>query len=382
MLKFLRKHSKTILIITVLSFLGTIPIYYLGMRLAGGRAPAKKAGLAAITELAKVNGEPVNLKRFFWMTDREIRIQSKFGQPVNQISLLQTQYKILEEIINFTLVLQEAKKQKTKATSAEIKKMLENLKLSRNFRSNQQLDLFLKRELGVSLKDYKDLVKEELIAQKTLEALKNTLTKEKNETDLAFAKRQFELVDKWLTEAKNKARVEILYPHLLAIDLIKNKKPDEAIKVYQKILAASSNDLYAHLFLGQLLLEKNLVSQGLEEIKKAANLNESSSEWRDPEVYLVLAQALLKSGKRVEAKAELDKAALIAGDGLSAHQGLYLSYLMMGERSSAEKEKKEIERIRQKIVTILKAYQEREAVTSRIKEKKEAPSSKVPQSSK
>lgn len=367
MLKFLRKNSRTILIITVLAFLTTVPItYYFGARFSSGRE-AKKGKTIQITQLAKVNGEPINLKRFLWLTNQNIWSQTKFGQPVGQIGLLESQYKILTDLIDYTLILQDAKKNKIKISSSEINKLLENLKFGRNLKSNQQLDLFLKRELGISLKDYRELIKEDLLAQKMAEKIKGQVSREKDEPESVFIKRQFVFFDNWLKDLKTKAKVEITYPYLLALELFNNQKLDEALSVCQKILKDNPSDLYARLFLGRIYLKKDQPVLALEELKKAANLNESYSEWRDPEVYLWLAAGFLKSGQKNEAKAALDKAALIAGDSLAIHQNLYLSYIQIGASKEAEKENQEITRIRQKIFAILKAYQEKEALTTKIK---------------
>jgi len=368
MIKFLRKYSGIIIIITFLSFALTIPAYYFGSRFYGSPSrTARKTGPEQLSQIARVNGEPVSVIRFLWLTNQLIKMQTKFGQPVGQSALLQTQYGILNDLIDFTLIQQEARRNKIVLEKNELEKNLENLKLSRNFKNNQQLDLFLKREKGISLRDYKQLLKEELIGKKLAESVRNSVTRNKNETEAAYARRQFASLDQLVRKLKTEAKIEILYPHLLAFDYIAQKKYDEAIKVYQNIIKTNPADIYGHLFLGQIYLEQNKNELALGEIKQAAQLNETSSEWRDPEVYVILSQAYLKNNKKQEAKTELDKASLIAGDNLSGHQALYLAYTQLGAKAEAEQQKQEILRIREKMIAILKAYQDREATLTRVK---------------
>ncbi|MDD5382657.1 MAG: peptidylprolyl isomerase [Candidatus Margulisbacteria bacterium] len=156
MLTFLRKKMKTIMIVVVVLFAASM-FYGIGMT----RGSWKGMGDDASKSLAKVNGKELDPARF-----REIlsRIGRQFGDNISPQDMAFVQNLALGQTIDFTLMLEEAKR-KTRVSNQELDMAIDSIMKQQNIPSKRELENALKR-MGMSLSAFKNLIKDEILVQK------------------------------------------------------------------------------------------------------------------------------------------------------------------------------------------------------------------------
>ncbi len=153
MFKFFRSKMKTILIAVTIIFAASMLYGIRGM--TSGRGSISRGGLA------KVNGVKVDPNRY-----KEIlrRLIAQFGGEINLRDFAFVQNMALEQAIDFTLMLNEAKK-KVKISGREVEMVLDNIVKKEKLGSRKNLENTLKRS-GLTMSRFKKMVKNEMLVQK------------------------------------------------------------------------------------------------------------------------------------------------------------------------------------------------------------------------
>ncbi|MBU1027251.1 MAG: peptidylprolyl isomerase [Candidatus Margulisbacteria bacterium] len=163
MFKFFRSKMKTILI--------AVAIIFAASMLYGIRGLSGSGRLLDRGGLAKVNGVKVDPERY-----REIlrRLIAQFGGQVGLQDFAFVQNMALEQAIDFTLMLNEAKK-KVKVSGREVEMVLDNIVKQENLGSRQNLENTLKRS-GLTMGRFKKMVKNEMLVQKLARKIQEGVT--------------------------------------------------------------------------------------------------------------------------------------------------------------------------------------------------------------
>jgi parvulin-like peptidyl-prolyl isomerase len=162
MLRFLRKKTKSIMIIVAAIFL--ISMLY-GITASRGKWGE---GTKKIDAIAKVNGKKLDPYRFNQILSR---LAGQFGDKLNLQSMAFVQNLALGQAIDFTLILEQAKKH-VKISNREIDMAIENILKNENIKSKDQLKNILKN-MGMSMSQFRSMLKDEMLVQKMVNKVKS-----------------------------------------------------------------------------------------------------------------------------------------------------------------------------------------------------------------
>jgi parvulin-like peptidyl-prolyl isomerase len=162
MLNFMRKKVKVIIISVAVVFVVSV-FYGLGsMRFAGG-GDKKNRPMATVNGMAV---DPLRLNQIF------SRMISQFPQGLAPQDMLYFQNVALDQAIDFTLLLNEAKKRRVGVSGQEIDQAIESMMKSSGITSMQQLIAALKRS-GLDLDTFKKVIKDEMMVQKLVSSIRS-----------------------------------------------------------------------------------------------------------------------------------------------------------------------------------------------------------------
>lgn len=161
MLGYLRKKTKSIMIIVAAVFV--ISMLY-GITATRGRW----GGGEKIDAIAKVNGKKLDPFRFSEILSR---LAGQFGGKIGLQNMAFVQNLALGQAIDFTLILEEAKKQ-VRISNREIDQAIENILKNENIKSKSDLENILKN-LGMSLTQFRAMLKDEMLVQKMINKVKS-----------------------------------------------------------------------------------------------------------------------------------------------------------------------------------------------------------------
>lgn len=155
MFTFFRKNMKALMIAVAFIFIASI---FLGATLGRGGSRSQKKSDA----LAKINGQKLDPLRY-----REIlnRLIGRFGQDkitISDIPFIQSL--ALEQAVDFTLLLKEAKKN-VRISGREVDMAIESIIKQQKLQSKKQLEQALKRT-GLTMSKFKSMIKDEMLVQK------------------------------------------------------------------------------------------------------------------------------------------------------------------------------------------------------------------------
>ena len=167
------------------------------------------------------------------------------------------------------------------------------------------------------------------------------------------AERGFARFQEWLDEERSKARIEILAPQYMAIQLMLNNRIDQAIAQYREAIAVSPLDAYLYYHLANALEEVEAHDEALEAYLKAAELGRF-----DPELWFALGQAYRRQENFEQAKDAYLKASEYAPNNLSLHQALAVIFEGMGYEDLAAEQAAKADEI---LELLLAQEQERQA---------------------
>jgi foldase protein PrsA len=435
MLTWLRKNTKNIILVVAILFAFSM-LYGLGYWGRGERGVKPKTNM-----LAKVNGKEIDPLRF---RENLNKIIQNLGSEVNLQDLPFLENLALGQTIDFTLILNEAKK-RVRVSGREVDGALENIMRQQNIPSKRELERALKN-VGLNLSKFRDLIRDDILVQKFMAKLQQEvkvtpddlkeirarhilvtseaeaqqlLARTKKGEDFAklakayskdsgsaakggdlgyftlgtmvepFEKAAFSLKPgevsgvvkspfgyhlikvtevrmrkfprgeepekaalrekqerafrHWYSEARSKAKIEIISPELRGHELRFRGKIPEAIAEYQKAIAENPTNAYLHVFLGDAYRSAGKNELALSEYENAIKL-----EGGNPELYLILGKAYESLGQKDMAALQYRKASLIAGDNKVLHQKLLKLFQALKRPQEVAREKEELKRIEKK----------------------------------
>jgi foldase protein PrsA len=118
--------------------------------------------------LAKVNGRKVDSFRFREVMSRLLR---QLGEEIRPQDLAFVQNLALGQTVDFMLILEQAKR-KVRVSKHEVNLALENMIKKEKLSSEKELEMVLKR-MGLTLKRFREMMKEELLVQKMVYQVKS-----------------------------------------------------------------------------------------------------------------------------------------------------------------------------------------------------------------
>ncbi|MBU0686655.1 MAG: peptidylprolyl isomerase [Candidatus Margulisbacteria bacterium] len=160
MLQFFRKKMKVIIISVAVVFVASI-FYGLGMSSLGG------GGTQRSNAIATVNGKAVDPVRFNQILGR---LTNNFSRDMSPQELLYFQSLALDQTIDFSIMLNEAKR-KVGVSGGEIDQALQSVMKSSNIKSMDELNAALKKS-GSDMGTLRNVIKEEILVQKMVNQIK------------------------------------------------------------------------------------------------------------------------------------------------------------------------------------------------------------------
>ena len=157
----LRKNTRGILIVIAIAFGASL--FYTGAMAIMDRQRGKQE--IAANSIALVNGEPISWAAFQENVYANLRYQEMMGARVNPLLVEAVKYSTIESLINQTLLMQEAKKQKIKVSRKEIDAKLNAIK--ENFSSPKEFQEQL-RSSGLTEAQLRGYLKEQIQAESDL----------------------------------------------------------------------------------------------------------------------------------------------------------------------------------------------------------------------
>jgi len=167
-----------------------------------------------------------------------------------------------------------------------------------------------------------------------------------NEKDIeksVLAEKQNAAFQRWFSNLKTNAKVEVISPELKANQLRFQGKTAQAIEEYKKAIVQDPNNPYLRLFLADTYASLGQDELALLEYEEALKMQASNFN-----LYLAVATAYEKGGKKKEAILTLERGSLIAGDNKAQHEQLLKEFERLGAKKQARLEKSEISRIEKK----------------------------------
>lgn len=344
MLTWLRKNMKTIMIVVAVLFAASM-FYGLGYR--GFKGGEKKTNV-----LAKVNGKEVDPFRYREMLNR---VAQGFRGEINPQDLAFIENLALGQAIDFTLMLNEAKK-RVRVSGREVDAAVDGIMQQQKIPSKRELENALKR-MGFSLGKFRDFIRDDIMVQKlsmklreevrvTPDDLREVLRKfpgEKEPEKVALREKQEKAFRRWYSEVRSKAKIEIVSPELKGNDLRFKGRVQEAVEEYKKAILENPANPYLHVFLGDSYLALGRKDLAFSEYENAIKI-----EGGNPELYIILGKAYEDAGPKDLAATQYRKASLIAGDNKRLHERLLKLFQGMKRSREVALEKEEIKRIEKK----------------------------------
>jgi len=159
MLRFFRKKMKAILIAVAVVFAASMFYGVTATRWSG--IPGSQKGLA------RVNGKLVDPLRYREVLNRVVR---QVGEELKPQDLAFVENLALQQTIDFTLILQEARK-KVRLSGREVDMAIENIIRQQNLPSKRELERALQRA-GMNMGQFRGLIKDEMMVQKMIATVK------------------------------------------------------------------------------------------------------------------------------------------------------------------------------------------------------------------
>ncbi|MFH1826292.1 MAG: peptidylprolyl isomerase [bacterium] len=160
MLSYLRKKTKSIMIFVAVVFAASM---FYGVAMGRGQG-----GSSGPRGFVKVDGKSIDPVRFNEISSRIIR---QFGEEVNIQDLAFIENLSLQQTIDFTLILNQAKK-KVRVANREVNLALESVMKGENFKSAKDFETALKR-MGMNMASFKKMIKDDLLVQKMITKTRN-----------------------------------------------------------------------------------------------------------------------------------------------------------------------------------------------------------------
>ncbi|MBI5700589.1 peptidylprolyl isomerase [Candidatus Saganbacteria bacterium] len=161
MLTFLRKKTKIIMIIVAVVFVGSM---FYGLGYAGIKqiSSGKNAGFI------KINGKEVDPMRF---NDIFSRIRQNFPEALKPSDLLFVQNLALSQTIDFSIILDEARKRQ-RISNDELNATLDQIAKQQKFNSIGELKNAMERS-NVSFSKFRKMIRDEIAVQKMVQEIRN-----------------------------------------------------------------------------------------------------------------------------------------------------------------------------------------------------------------
>jgi parvulin-like peptidyl-prolyl isomerase len=214
------------------------------------------------------------------------------------------------------------------------------------FSTGMMVEPFQSVAFGLKVGGVSDVVKTNFgyhIIKVTDTRLRKFEGEEKDIEKAALAEKQQQAYQRWFSELKSKAKIEIVNSGLKAHDLRFKGRIWEAIQEYKKAISENPANPYLHVFLGDSYTTIGKTDLAISEYEAAIELQGGS-----PELYIVLAKAYEKAEKNDLALKQYKRASLVAGDNKAMHEKLLKIFEELKAWKEIKREKAEIARIEKK----------------------------------
>jgi len=166
---------------------------------------------------------------------------------------------------------------------------------------------------------------------------------EKDVEKAALAEKQQSAYQKWYSELRGKAKVDVVNPEMKGHRLRFSGRAIEAVVEYKKAIGENPANAYLHVFLADTFAGLGKMDEALTEYERAVAM-----EGGNFELYLILAKAYERAGRKDQALEQYRKASLVAGDNKALHEELLKIFQGLKSGKDTTREKSEIARIAKK----------------------------------
>jgi foldase protein PrsA len=214
------------------------------------------------------------------------------------------------------------------------------------FTTGSMIEPFEKKAFSLKVGEVSDAVKTQFgyhIIKVTDTRLREFGDKKEDVEKAALQEKQEKAFQRWFSDLKSKARIEIISPELKAHDLRFRGKAWEAIQEYKKAISQNPYNPYLHLYLADCYGSVGKTDDALSEYQAAVEAGKG-----EPLLYLILAEAYQKAGKTDQAIAQYRLASMVAGDDKALHERLLKTFRDLRAGAEVAREKAEILRIEKK----------------------------------
>jgi parvulin-like peptidyl-prolyl isomerase len=168
-------------------------------------------------------------------------------------------------------------------------------------------------------------------------------TKGKDISAVILAQKQDNTFKRWLSEARQKAKIEINQPLLNAHAFLLTGRIKEAIAAYNKASIDEPSNAYVHLFLAQAYVKDGQKDLAMSEYDRATTMAGA-----DPSLLIALGDDYRTLKNTQLALTQYRRASIIAGDNKALHIELKDIFGKLGSSVDVAKENSEIKRIEKK----------------------------------
>ncbi len=352
----LRNYSKYIVYIVVVSFAVGGGFMGYGAFSGGDQSPADQESMNIVAE---VEGEEISRHRLNELQQNYARQTADFTRAQN----LSFQHGILSSLIDENLLMQKAEQIETdtEVSPEEIDEVIDNI-LTQNNMEMEELEQMLAQQ-DMSISQLQENIRRSLEQQKMMEGAMDHIQAEAEVTEAEveevyreeyeddedeaerseeevkeeiredlMAEREDEVLDQWLTEAREEAEIEIKDPVMRAMDLFENEEFAAAAEEFSEA-REMSRDPAVDIYYARSYQELGEAEEAYSVLESAIDVH--PEEW---EIYYEFGEIYAENDEEELALEKYKEASELAGRNLMARYRLSNAFTRLEESELAQEE--------------------------------------------
>ncbi|HHV62892.1 MAG TPA: tetratricopeptide repeat protein [Firmicutes bacterium] len=366
------KKSKSRLLKGIIIFVAVT--FALGLAYTGTRI-GKPASTDESRPIAVVNGEKITFGAFAEAHQRVLLNQHQQMGDIPPELYGPLRVAVLDQMVQQTLLLQEAKKERIKVSSRELNEKLNQQKAG--FSSDKEFKDALEYA-GLTVPKLRELLRQQLLLQNLIDKVKAEAKVSPEDVKKAYqeeykkapegpdfekarpelekrlkAEAEAKVVDKWFKGVMDSAKIDIFDDEINGIKSAQKGDLDKAITYYESALKRNPDNQYVYVDLGIAYQRKKDIDKAIANFKKAVELSPNDAYMR-----LLLGNAYKEKGMVDEAVTEFRQASDLGYADMLLHFRLQGLFKAMGKDADARNEEKRIQELQKLMEARQKAQQQ------------------------